>query len=118
MPMVRVSNGGTQGFSMLHTMPSYRYKFLITTDLTTYTQSTILNNTQSCTEFSVTQTSSNPFTLTATILKAGYYRIQALPTDTPSWVYKAANSTISLGNDNTNAGNYIMIFCWKDLQQH
>ena len=109
-------SGGTQGFSLLHNMSYYRYKFIVSTDLSTYIVKQIIDNAQMCEEFSATMASSSPFTTTVKFLKAGYYRIQLTPSSTPEWQYKNVNDAISITNDITTA--IVHIFCFKDLKQH
>ena len=111
-----VSSSRTQGFSLLHNMSYYRYKFIVSTDLSTYIVKQIIDNAQMCEEFSATMASSSPFTTTVKFLKAGYYRIQLTPSSTPEWQYKNVNDAISITNDITTA--IVHIFCFKDLKQH
>lgn len=97
-------------------MTNYRYKFIVSTDLSTYTVKIIVDNTQVCEEFSATMASSLPYTTTVKFLKAGYYRIQLTPSSTPEWQYKNVNDTISITNESTTA--IVHVFCFKDLKQH
>lgn len=113
-----VTGGGTAlGFTLFHRQYGEAAYNSVRYDVSNDTLDTHRLGIQTFDDYPEVKTympSSSPFPVTVTFKMAGYYRIQTSKTSTPSWVYKTANSTETIGTGD----DYVFLFYYSDLKQH